>query len=420
MTDRRVPLDLSRLELFLFAGLLPVLLVSLGFYAGRSRPDRSVTEQATLAAAIATDAAVALTDDFDDRQSVVDSFLPPEQTEIPSTAQGAAPAGSELLQRELRRLQRYESQLRKRASFLDAILEDLERMDFDFNEVSDSAAEIRRRPSRRLAVGGVDKRRRVPFYRSVPEETAPRTADSEDGAPDKRPPAPTTQSPVGKNTGTKKVSLLLRDLDVKLARLATVPLGAPVQGELTSPYGYRRSPFTGSQTLHTGVDFAIDRASSVAATADGIVVNAGRKGGYGKTVIIRHGHRVETLYGHLSRVLVEPGQRVCRGQQIGLVGSTGRSTGPHLHYEVRIDGDAVDPLRFVRLASFFRYIDPERHLAEPENPPADRIASGDADEREAAAMAPAQSVAPPGTAEAPTLDNPSAPLAAERTAASAG
>ena len=135
-----------------------------------------------------------------------------------------------------------------------------------------------------------------------------------------------------------------------------MPLGAPVQGRLSSGFGSRYSPFSGRTQSHQGVDFSVDRESTVLATADGIVLNAGWKGAYGNTVIIKHGSRVETLYGHLSRILVKPGQRICRGQEIALVGSTGRSTGPHVHYEVRIDGDAIDPSKFVKLASFFRLL----------------------------------------------------------------
>jgi murein DD-endopeptidase MepM/ murein hydrolase activator NlpD len=132
--------------------------------------------------------------------------------------------------------------------------------------------------------------------------------------------------------------------------LTTVPLHKPINGELefSSGFGVRLDPFLGVPAMHTGQDIRASTGDSVLATAAGIVVTAGWSGGYGKMVEIRHGNGISTRYGHMSEILVSVGQRIRTGQVIGRVGSTGRSTGPHLHYEVRVDGDAVDPLKFLR------------------------------------------------------------------------
>ena len=110
----------------------------------------------------------------------------------------------------------------------------------------------------------------------------------------------------------------------------------------------RLDPFLGRPAMHTGLDFRGEIGDPVRATATGKVTIAGWSGGYGKMVEIDHGNGFATRYGHLSEILVKVGQTVQIGQTIGLVGSTGRSTGPHLHYETRIDGEAVDPQKFLR------------------------------------------------------------------------
>ncbi|MEK4032817.1 M23 family metallopeptidase [Methylocystis sp. IM2] len=120
---------------------------------------------------------------------------------------------------------------------------------------------------------------------------------------------------------------------------------------MTSTFGYRADPFLGRPALHSGVDLRDDYGALVRATAAGVVAFAGPQGGYGNLVEIDHGGGVSTRYGHLSAIDVGPGQPVAPGAAIGRVGSTGRSTGPHLHYEVRMDGEAVDPARFLKAAS---------------------------------------------------------------------
>jgi murein DD-endopeptidase MepM/ murein hydrolase activator NlpD len=132
--------------------------------------------------------------------------------------------------------------------------------------------------------------------------------------------------------------------------LALVPYRKPVVGEVefTSGFGIRSDPFLGRPAMHTGLDFRAATGDPVRATANGKVVSAGWSGGYGRMVEIDHGNGLSTRYGHLSEIGVKVGDPIKIGQVIGAVGSTGRSTGPHLHYETRIDGEAVDPQKFLR------------------------------------------------------------------------
>jgi murein DD-endopeptidase MepM/ murein hydrolase activator NlpD len=120
----------------------------------------------------------------------------------------------------------------------------------------------------------------------------------------------------------------------------------PVQGRMTSPFGYRIHPILGYRRLHTGIDFGAPMGTPIVASAPGQVASAGWDGGYGKAVRLNHGGGVLTLYGHMSRLAVSPGQRVAAGQVLGYVGSTGMSTGPHLHYEVHVNGQRVNPATF--------------------------------------------------------------------------
>ena len=129
-----------------------------------------------------------------------------------------------------------------------------------------------------------------------------------------------------------------------------VPSDKPVKtAEFTSGYGIRSDPFQGRAARHQGIDLAAPVGTPIYATADGIVSDAGwNSGGYGNLIKIDHGRGIETRYGHLSAILVHAGQHVTRGQQIDRMGSTGRSTGSHLHYEVRIDARAVNPIPFMK------------------------------------------------------------------------
>lgn len=125
--------------------------------------------------------------------------------------------------------------------------------------------------------------------------------------------------------------------------LAATPNRRPTPGFFSHGYGWRKDPFTGQREFHHGVDIVANLGTPILAPADGVVTRARRMQGYGKMVHLSHGYGMATRYGHLSEILVRPGQRVRRGDVIGRVGSTGRSTGPHLHYEVFKAGRRVDP-----------------------------------------------------------------------------
>jgi len=116
---------------------------------------------------------------------------------------------------------------------------------------------------------------------------------------------------------------------------------------ITSNFGYRSDPFGGFNALHTGLDIAGDYGSPIQATADGIVELAGWDGGYGNSVVISHGNGLSTRYGHMSDIKVKVGQTVKKGETIGLMGSTGRSTGTHVHYEILKNGVPVNPISYL-------------------------------------------------------------------------
>jgi murein DD-endopeptidase MepM/ murein hydrolase activator NlpD len=137
--------------------------------------------------------------------------------------------------------------------------------------------------------------------------------------------------------------------------VTTLPIARPMPAdfETTSGFGARSDPFTRGMAMHTGIDFRAPSGTPVRATAAGKVVESGHTGGYGNMVEIDHGNGLTSRYAHLSVLDVDVGETVQKGTVIGRVGSTGRSTGPHLHYETRIDGDAADPLRFLRVGQKF-------------------------------------------------------------------
>lgn len=133
--------------------------------------------------------------------------------------------------------------------------------------------------------------------------------------------------------------------------LASVPTSMPATGLTSSGYGYRRDPFSGVGAMHSGIDFKAPVGTAILAAADGKVTYAGYQGGYGKTIEVTHANGLITRYAHLSGYAVSLGERVKRGIQIGRMGSTGRSTGSHLHFEVRLNGQAVNPLKFLETNS---------------------------------------------------------------------
>lgn len=148
----------------------------------------------------------------------------------------------------------------------------------------------------------------------------------------------------------KELDEALDQLEALKKEARRYPIANPAPGRaITSGFGVRKDPMLGTPALHSGIDFRFAIGSPARATAPGVVTSAGWNGGYGRMVEIDHGNGFATRYGHLSRIQVKVGDRVARGTVVGATGSSGRSTGPHLHYEVRHNGDAIDPLGFLKL-----------------------------------------------------------------------
>jgi len=145
-------------------------------------------------------------------------------------------------------------------------------------------------------------------------------------------------------TRTNEVYELSQD---KLSYWASTPSIWPVRGWVTSDFGSRISPLSGMPKFHEGVDIAAPYGTPIYAPSDGIASFTGYKGGYGNALVLDHGFGVSTMYAHASNVLVKEGVKVKRGQLVALVGSTGAATGPHLHYEVHVDGVPTDPMKFI-------------------------------------------------------------------------
>ena len=140
---------------------------------------------------------------------------------------------------------------------------------------------------------------------------------------------------------------LVEYLEDQKSLLASTPSIWPVKGWLTSTFGYRSSPFTGRREMHKGLDIATRSGTPIIAPADGLVVFAGREGGFGNMIILDHGYGITTRYGHCSSIDAKLGQKIKRGDVIARIGSTGRSTGPHVHYEVAVNGVSVNPSRYI-------------------------------------------------------------------------
>lgn len=146
---------------------------------------------------------------------------------------------------------------------------------------------------------------------------------------------------------TQKSTRLQAFFEDQQQLLAATPSIWPVRGYLSASFGNRKDPFTGMPDFHPGIDVSTPRGTKVVAPADGVVVFVGRKQGYGKALVINHGYGVVTRYGHLDGWNVRPGQRVRRGDPVAFVGNTGRSTAPHLHYEVWVDDQLRNPIEFI-------------------------------------------------------------------------
>lgn len=143
------------------------------------------------------------------------------------------------------------------------------------------------------------------------------------------------------------LQMLIEYFEDKRSLYASTPLVWPVRGWVTSPFGRRTSPFSGIRTFHEGLDIAAQTGTPVVAPADGVVIKAGFSTGYGNMVEISHGYGIKTVFGHNSRLNVKVGQQVKRGDVISYAGDTGSSTGPHLHYEVRLNGLPVNPMKYL-------------------------------------------------------------------------
>ena len=154
---------------------------------------------------------------------------------------------------------------------------------------------------------------------------------------------------IGENSNQHVLELqkLLSTLSQQKSILGSIPSISPVNGWIASGYGYRTSPFTGKRTMHMGIDVASPIGTPIFAPADGVVIFSGSKAGFGNFIMIAHGYGVVSRYGHNAQNMVQPGQRVSRGDQIATVGMTGRTTGPHLHYEVVVDGKNQNPKKFI-------------------------------------------------------------------------
>lgn len=147
---------------------------------------------------------------------------------------------------------------------------------------------------------------------------------------------------------------LLDDMDALIGLLRSMPLGYPANGHVSSHFGLRKSPFGGGVKLHQGLDISLSFGSYIYATANGTVIRVRRTPTYGLVADIDHGNGIVTRYAHMSRGYVSAGEKICAGEIVGLAGSSGHSTGPHLHYEVRVDNKPVDPQALVRVAVSLR------------------------------------------------------------------
>ena len=146
---------------------------------------------------------------------------------------------------------------------------------------------------------------------------------------------------------TQEKTELYDFLENQKSMFACTPSIWPAKGWVSSKFGYRKSPFTNEREFHSGLDISAKTGSPVIAPADGIVASTGKTYGFGNLLTISHGYGLKTRYGHLSKILVKAGQAVKRGDTVALIGNTGRSTGPHLHYEVHVEGVPVNPSRYI-------------------------------------------------------------------------
>jgi murein DD-endopeptidase MepM/ murein hydrolase activator NlpD len=172
------------------------------------------------------------------------------------------------------------------------------------------------------------------------------------GSPDlisEAPLVPTMRQTLAEYNYLRTTNLASRGRNIfSRANLNIVPAAWPINGRLMGGYGERNDPFSGEGAMHTGIDISAPIGTPVKVTADGVVIHSNWNGGYGRCVIVDHGNGYQTWYAHLSRMDVVEGQEIRQGDVVGQVGATGKATGPHLHYEVRIHATPVNPYRFMQ------------------------------------------------------------------------
>jgi murein DD-endopeptidase MepM/ murein hydrolase activator NlpD len=230
-------------------------------------------------------------------------------------------------------------------AFVVAKLYNLERHNRELKEENQEAKSKYDQLQSRLAALDTTQRKLAEF--SGVSRTTDVSKDIGRGGPDGEP----KLSEIEKTTEALESELrYIKDVfDRNQIKLASTPSGWPVRGYITDGFGNRRNPFGGGYENHVGLDIATNYGTAIDATADGRVIFAGMYGGYGNIVVIDHGYGITTRYGHMSQIGVRMGQHVTRGKTIGAVGSTGRSTAPHCHYEVRLHDRPVNPLNYISI-----------------------------------------------------------------------
>ena len=240
---------------------------------------------------------------------------------------------------ELRRLRQAAGEQSHLLEKIDRLENEMVRMrDFDLRLRTAAGLEAKEREGSFVGIGGTDSLNSRALMVAAVAHQAPSTDD-----------LAKELERLGRemNARGKSFQELIGQLEAKRSILASTPTIWPVKGWLTAGFGHRRSPFTGRRQMHEGVDISNSIGTSVVAPADGVVSYAGPLGGFGNVVSIDHGHRISTFYAHLQQHKVSRGQHVRRGEVIALLGTSGRVTGPHLHYEIQVNGTTVDPSKYV-------------------------------------------------------------------------
>jgi murein DD-endopeptidase MepM/ murein hydrolase activator NlpD len=224
--------------------------------------------------------------------------------------------------------------VQEKVAHISATLDRVERFDAKLR----TAVTTLQDPERNLAIGPVG----APSQDAVPAGPAPAAEQNVSGLPGRL-------GSLEAEAARQEQSLreLQEYFDDQRSLLASTPSIWPTRGWVTSDFGTRLDPYSADRQMHEGLDVATPHGQPVQSPSDGVVVFSGVEGGYGKVLVIDHGYGVKTRYGHLSEVLVKLGDRVKRGDKVAAVGNTGKSTGPHLHYEVRVNGIPENPRKFI-------------------------------------------------------------------------